>query len=102
MALEGRLLALTNNTVSEGAVNNGKSRDLLVNREWKIIQEDLLRHDSAIVAKRVRSADNAADALSRGLDTTKRYGSLERCKVVQFEKELHLCVVMHWDIPRVN
>lgn len=68
---------MTNNTVSEGAVNNRKSRDPLVNREWKIIQRDLLAHNSAIEAKRVKSADNAAAALSRGLDSSKKVETRE-------------------------
>lgn len=55
-------LALTDNTVTENAVVNGKSKDPLVNAEWKMIQSRLLDKQYTITAKRVISADNAADA----------------------------------------
>lgn len=43
-----------------------KSKDQWVNDEWKVIQRLLTAVSCDIVAKRVTSKGNAADALSRG------------------------------------
>ncbi|EHS64030.1 uncharacterized protein PGTG_21995 [Puccinia graminis f. sp. tritici CRL 75-36-700-3] len=57
----------TDNTTSEGVIKNRKSYDPSVNSEWKVIQNFLIENDIDIVAKRVPSAYNKADKLSRGI-----------------------------------
>ena len=66
-----RFLMLTDNTVTENAVRNGRSADRMVNEEWRRIQEMILQEGSSVEPKRVRSEDNSADRLSRGLDPSK-------------------------------
>lgn len=61
-------IVLTDNTTSQGAVDNKKSADRAVNGEWKMIQKLLGRLHCDIVALRVKSGDNMADLLSRGKD----------------------------------
>lgn len=56
----------TDNTTSQSAVKKRKSRDELVNKEWKEIQRLLTALSCDIEAKRVSSKGNMADALSRG------------------------------------
>ncbi|EHS63093.1 uncharacterized protein PGTG_21423 [Puccinia graminis f. sp. tritici CRL 75-36-700-3] len=64
---EGKtVIVWTDNTTSEEAVRSRKSRDFHVNKEWKRIQDMLVASQLDIVAKRVSSAENVADALSRG------------------------------------
>ncbi|KNE94946.1 hypothetical protein PSTG_11737 [Puccinia striiformis f. sp. tritici PST-78] len=62
-----RLMVGTDNTTTENSINNKKSRDVETNAEWSEIQKLLLSHHVDLVAKRVTSKDNKADALSRGL-----------------------------------
>lgn len=62
---------LTDNTTTEGAARNRKSKDFWVNEEWKLIQTLLIEMDCDINLVRVISADNNADNLSRGLGTSK-------------------------------
>lgn len=62
---------LTDNTTTEGAARNRKSRDFWVNNEWRIIQGLLLSLDCDVNLVRVTSADNEADKLSRGMDPSK-------------------------------
>jgi hypothetical protein len=65
-------LMLTDNVVTEAAIKNCKSKNRWVNREYKIIQEEMMRLDCWIRQKRVTSEDNAADRLSRGKDSSKK------------------------------
>ncbi|EHS64545.1 uncharacterized protein PGTG_22333 [Puccinia graminis f. sp. tritici CRL 75-36-700-3] len=60
------IIVWTDNTTSEDAVKSRKSKDLHVNKEWKRIQDILLRMQIDLAAKRVTSKENRADALSRG------------------------------------
>jgi hypothetical protein len=62
---------LTDNTTTEGAANNRKSRDFWVNREWRVVQDMLIKLDCDINLVRVTSEDNEADKLLRGLDPSK-------------------------------
>lgn len=57
----------TDNTTSESAMNKRKSRDRGVNKEWKVIQSLLIQMQLDLTPLRVTSADNQADALSRGV-----------------------------------
>lgn len=63
---------LTDNTTTEGAARNRKSRDFWVNEEWKRVQDLLIHNDCNINLVWVISADNAADLLSRGYDASKK------------------------------
>ena len=56
----------TDNSTTKSVILRRKSGDRFVNSEWKIIQKILIRHQINLVAKRVISAENRADALSRG------------------------------------
>jgi hypothetical protein len=61
-----RFIVWTDNTTAENAVQNRKSNDWAANEEWKRIQSLLIDLQIDLVAKRVSSKDNRADALSRG------------------------------------
>ncbi|EHS64414.1 uncharacterized protein PGTG_22250 [Puccinia graminis f. sp. tritici CRL 75-36-700-3] len=61
------LIVWTDNTTTENSINNMKTKDKEANDEWKRIQEILLRESVNLIARRVKSKDNKADALSRGL-----------------------------------
>lgn len=63
-----RFIVLTDNTTSQSAVEKRRSGDQAVNNEWKAIQKLLLNLHADLVAHRVKSSDNMADLLSRGLD----------------------------------
>jgi hypothetical protein len=89
-----RFLMLTDNTVTEGAIKNGKSRDRLVNREWSKLQDLLLSNHSCIEARRVTSEDNAADKLSRGFDSSKRAADRVWIRV---PPDLESLVRQEWD-----
>jgi hypothetical protein len=67
-----RFIVYTDNTTMEGAIRNRKSRDWRVNGEWKRIQELLINADIDIEGRRVSSALNISDALSRGVISDKR------------------------------
>lgn len=60
-----KLVVWTDNTTSECVVLKHRSRDRAVNNKWKEIQSLLVRLQCDIVAERVTSCDNKADALSR-------------------------------------
>jgi hypothetical protein len=67
-----------NNTTTQSLIRKRKLGDRAVNEEWKIIQTLMVRLQTKIVAKRVTSANNNANALSQG-----EVGDLEaRRKVV--------------------
>lgn len=57
---------LTDNTTTQATVTKRKSKDELVNEEWKRIQRLLTCLACNIEAKRVASEGNVADSLSRG------------------------------------
>lgn len=63
-----RFVVLTDNTTSQSAVDKRRSGDQAVNGEWKAIQKLLMSLHSDLVAIRVKSDDNLADKLSRGLE----------------------------------
>lgn len=68
----GRTLSvLSDNTTTNGVVRNRRSRDYWVNHEWKIIQSLLIGLDCSICTHYVKSKDNEADALLRGLAPSK-------------------------------
>lgn len=70
--VRGRTLSmLSDNTTTNGVVRNQRSRDQWVNQEWKLIQSLLIELDCGIEPHYVKSKDNEADALSRGLDPSK-------------------------------
>lgn len=60
------IIVWTDNTTSENAIRNRKSRDIEVNEEWKKIQRILIDSQMDLVAKRVVSKENFADDISRG------------------------------------
>ncbi|KAH9445795.1 hypothetical protein Pst134EB_023631 [Puccinia striiformis f. sp. tritici] len=62
----------TDNTTTQDAIEQRKSRDPLVNKEWKAIQNLLLAAEIDIQARRVSSGENRADGLSRGHDGNHR------------------------------
>lgn len=65
---QGRhLVVWTDNTTTQAAITNRKSKNRAVNEEWKVIQHLLIHSQLEITAKRVTSEDNPADKLSRGL-----------------------------------
>ncbi|KNF00710.1 hypothetical protein PSTG_06124 [Puccinia striiformis f. sp. tritici PST-78] len=59
-------IVYTDNTTTQSAIEQRKSRDPSVNNEWKIIQRLLIDAEIDIEAKRVTSKENRADGLSRG------------------------------------
>jgi hypothetical protein len=61
------LVVWTDNTTTENGINNKKSRDRKANSEWVKIQTILVSKGIELLAKRVTSKDNRADALSRGI-----------------------------------
>lgn len=63
------LIVWTDNTTSESTAKKRKSKDYSVNEEWKMIQHLLIHMQIDITPRRVVSAENKADALSRGIST---------------------------------
>ncbi|KNF02205.1 hypothetical protein PSTG_04702 [Puccinia striiformis f. sp. tritici PST-78] len=57
----------TDNTTTQSAINKRRSKDVAINKEWRIIQDTLIKNQINIAARRVASANNRADALSRGV-----------------------------------
>ncbi|KAI7962756.1 hypothetical protein MJO28_000850 [Puccinia striiformis f. sp. tritici] len=57
----------TDNTTTQSAINKRRSKDVAINKEWRIIQDTLIKNQIDIAARRVASANNRADALSRGV-----------------------------------
>lgn len=76
---------LSDNTTTNGAVKNKRSRDYWVNHEWKIIQKLLIDWDVNVVTHYVKSADNEADCLSRGLEPSKKKS---QCIVLDIPEDL--------------
>ncbi|EHS63573.1 uncharacterized protein PGTG_20668 [Puccinia graminis f. sp. tritici CRL 75-36-700-3] len=74
------LLVWTDNTTTESVILRRKSRDTEVNEEWKVIQDFLIKQEVDLTARRVKSKDNIADELSRGLS-----GNLKTENRVYFE-----------------
>jgi hypothetical protein len=61
------IIVWTDNTTTESVIGKRKSADIHVNNEWKTIQDFLLEEEIDLTGKRVKSHDNIADGLSRGL-----------------------------------
>lgn len=80
-----KFLVFTDNTTSESAVTKHRSRDIAVNKEWKKIQNLLVRLQCDIEAQRVTSADNVADELSRGIGKRLR---MKDCVVINVPEDL--------------
>lgn len=80
-----RFLMLTDNTVTENAIRNGKSRDRQVNLEWRKLQDLLIGDQACIEVRRVKSEDNAADRLSRGFDSSKHVSDMA---VIEIPRDL--------------
>lgn len=69
----GRSLSvLSDNTTTNGAARNYRSKDFWVNHEWKLIQTSLVNLDCTLSLHYVKSKDNEADRLSRGEDPLKK------------------------------
>ncbi|KNF01146.1 hypothetical protein PSTG_05501 [Puccinia striiformis f. sp. tritici PST-78] len=66
-AIPGKaFIAWTDNTTTENLITKRKSNHSHANKEWKTIQDTLVKMQIDIVSRRVTSKDNQADALSRG------------------------------------
>jgi hypothetical protein len=64
---QGKTLIVWNeNTMTEGTIRKRRSKDCSVNEEWKVIQAMLIKLQTDIEAKRVKSNKNIANGLSRG------------------------------------
>lgn len=73
LTVAGRKLScLSDNTTTNGAAKNLRSRDFWVNHEWKLIQTMLVKLDCTVSLHYVKSKDNEADELSRGKDPSKK------------------------------
>lgn len=84
--LPGRTVSvLSDNTTTNAAAKNFRSRDFRVNEEWKIIQAMLIGLDCNLSLHYVKSADNKADRLSRGCDPGKK---LKNCFIVDIPCDL--------------
>lgn len=73
------IIVWTDNTTSEKAILNRKSRDIEVNEEWKKIQRILIDSQMDLVAKRVISKENVVDDISRG---ESNHGKPEKYRVL--------------------
>jgi hypothetical protein len=80
----------TNNTTTDSVIEKQKSKDDEVNEECKVIQDFLIDQEIDLTGKRVKSHDNIADSLSRGIR-----GTLKEVDRVRFdlptEWETYLC-----------
>lgn len=84
--ISGRTLCvLSNNTTTNGVAKNYRSRDFWVNQEWKVIQTHLIKWQTTLSLHYVKSVDNEADQLSRGLDPSKK---LKDCLTVVIPEDL--------------
>lgn len=93
--VKGRTLSmLSDNTTTNGVVHNQRSRDYWVNQEWKTIQSLLIELDCYVKPHYVKSADNEADALSRGLDPSKR-----KSRCIKIEMPLDLIHLVSQVLP---
>ncbi|POW05449.1 hypothetical protein PSTT_09686 [Puccinia striiformis] len=61
------VIVWTDNNTTLSVLERRKSRDPQVNNEWKIIQDFLIAEELDLSGKRVRTEDNVADDLSRGI-----------------------------------
>ncbi|PLW46827.1 hypothetical protein PCASD_06034 [Puccinia coronata f. sp. avenae] len=59
----------TDNTTTEAVITKRRSNDMAVNSEWRNIQDVLILNEVDLKARRVCSAENRADGLSRGVTT---------------------------------
>ena len=82
----------TDNTTTHSAILQRKSRDTLVNKEWKKIQKLLLGHKIDISPRRVVSKENRADSLSRG--DASSHNSIDRIEVALPEDLQQLFIQM--------
>ena len=57
----------TDNPTTESVIKKRKSKDKQVNEEWKRIQAELILLQVDVEGRRVKSKDNLADELSRGV-----------------------------------
>lgn len=89
-----RFFVWTDNTTSQAAVTKRKSKDEWVNDEWKRIQRLLTLVSCEIVAKRVTSRSNTADALSRG-----HLGELSWFEEVRIEIPVDLEPILQQVVP---
>lgn len=88
--LPGRTVSvLSDNTTTNGAAKNFRSKDFWVNKEWKIIQSLLIKIDCNPLHY-VKSADNEADRLSRGEEPSKK---LRHCFLVEIPIDLRSSLV---------
>lgn len=84
--LPGRTISvLSDNTTTNGAAINFRSRDYWVNEEWKVVQTMLIGLDCNLSLHYVKSADNEADKLSRGADPSKKR---KNCLVINIPTDL--------------
>lgn len=67
-----RLLVRSDNSVTEAAIRNKRSRNSFVNEEWKVLQKELVELSCELHQVHVTSEENDADALSRGERGNKR------------------------------
>ncbi|KNE95747.1 hypothetical protein PSTG_10963 [Puccinia striiformis f. sp. tritici PST-78] len=81
-AKKGKTFILwTDNTTAENAIHKRKLRDKFMNDGWKIIQKILIKHELNFIARRVASAENKADGLSRGKKGSHRMKDMVRIHV---------------------
>lgn len=76
---------LSDNTTTNAVVRRKRSRDYWVNEEWKVIQSTLIQWDCNLVTHYVKSKDNEADCLSRGLDPSK---GIQNCVKINVPSDL--------------
>jgi hypothetical protein len=80
----------TDNTATESVLLKRKSGDTEVNKEWKVIQEYLIDKEIELTARRVKSGDNLANGLSRGLLGALKKGNRVYLPIpIQWENYLH-------------
>ncbi|EHS63121.1 uncharacterized protein PGTG_20708 [Puccinia graminis f. sp. tritici CRL 75-36-700-3] len=84
------LIVWTDNTTTESVIEKRKSGDEHVNNEWKAIQTFLIGEDIDLTGKRVKSANNVADELSRGI-TSKMKKGYRVIFEIPVEWERYLC-----------
>lgn len=92
-----KFLVWTDNTTSQSTVDKRKSRDELVNEEWKQVQRLLTKLSCDIEARRVTSKGNEADALSRG-----NLGKLAWYNEVTVEVPQDLINILHQVFPPIQ
>jgi hypothetical protein len=63
---KGNMFIVWTNNTTEAAIRKQKAKDQTVNKEWKKIQDLLVKLEIDIEARRVATKENRADTLSRG------------------------------------